>query len=52
MGGIVPIAISSVLIFFIFWWIKRFKKLTIGEGIFYSVLTLVIVTLIWLKLGG
>lgn len=51
-GSAVPLGISAVLIFLLFWWIKKTKKLTWGEGVFFAVLTLILVTLAWLKLGG
>jgi len=48
----VPLGISAVLIFLLFLWIKKRRKLTWGEGIFFAVLILILVTLVWLKLGG
>jgi len=49
---LIPLGTSAVIIFFIFFWIKKTRKLTWGEGIFFAVLTLILVTLAWLKLGG
>jgi len=44
--------ISAVLIFLLFFWIRKTGKLTWGEGVFFAVLTLILVTLVWLKLEG
>lgn len=49
---VIPLAISAVIIGGLFWWIRRYKKLTMGEGIFYATLILIVVVLVWLKLGG
>jgi len=49
---LLPLVISAVLIFLLFFWIRKTGKLTWGEGVFFAVLTLILVTLVWLKLGG
>ena len=49
---LLPLAMSAVLIFLLSLWIRKTGKLTWGEGVFFAVLTLILVTLVWLKLGG
>jgi hypothetical protein len=49
---LLPLVMSAVLIFLLSFWIRKTGKLTWGEGVFFAVLTLILVTLVWLKLGG